>query len=256
MPKRTDIESILIIGAGPIVIGQACEFDYSGAQACKALQGGGLPRHPGELESRDDHDRPGDGRCDLHRAGQLAHRRAHHREGAPERAAADDGRTDGAQLRARSGARRRAGEVRRRADRRLARGDRHGGGSRALPQRHARDRPGVAALAHRAQHGRGAGACRPRSASRPSSARRSRWAAPAAASPTTARSSRRSSSAASTPRRPAKCCSKSRCSAGKSSRWRWCATARTTASSSARSRTSIRWACTPAIRSRSRRRRR
>ena len=37
MPKRTDIESVLIIGAGPIVIGQACEFDYSGAQACKAL---------------------------------------------------------------------------------------------------------------------------------------------------------------------------------------------------------------------------
>jgi carbamoyl-phosphate synthase large subunit len=38
MPKRTDLESILIIGAGPIVIGQACEFDYSGAQACKALR--------------------------------------------------------------------------------------------------------------------------------------------------------------------------------------------------------------------------
>ena len=38
MPKRTDIESILVIGAGPIVIGQACEFDYSGAQACKALR--------------------------------------------------------------------------------------------------------------------------------------------------------------------------------------------------------------------------
>ena len=38
MPKRTDIESIMIIGAGPIVIGQACEFDYSGAQACKALR--------------------------------------------------------------------------------------------------------------------------------------------------------------------------------------------------------------------------
>jgi carbamoyl-phosphate synthase large subunit len=38
VPKRTDIESILIIGAGPIVIGQACEFDYSGAQACKALR--------------------------------------------------------------------------------------------------------------------------------------------------------------------------------------------------------------------------
>ena len=38
MPKRTDIESVLIIGAGPIIIGQACEFDYSGAQACKALR--------------------------------------------------------------------------------------------------------------------------------------------------------------------------------------------------------------------------
>jgi len=38
MPKRTDLDSVLIIGAGPIVIGQACEFDYSGAQACKALR--------------------------------------------------------------------------------------------------------------------------------------------------------------------------------------------------------------------------
>ena len=42
MPKRTDINSILIIGAGPIVIGQACEFDYSGAQACKALRAEGF----------------------------------------------------------------------------------------------------------------------------------------------------------------------------------------------------------------------
>src|SRR5881227_1603545 len=41
MPKRTDISSILIIGAGPIVIGQACEFDYSGTQAVKALKGEG-----------------------------------------------------------------------------------------------------------------------------------------------------------------------------------------------------------------------
>src|ERR1700677_556955 len=38
MPKRTDIHTVLIIGAGPIVIGQACEFDYSGVQACKALR--------------------------------------------------------------------------------------------------------------------------------------------------------------------------------------------------------------------------
>ena len=42
MPRRTDIHSILIIGAGPIVIGQACEFDYSGAQACKALRAEGF----------------------------------------------------------------------------------------------------------------------------------------------------------------------------------------------------------------------
>ena len=41
MPKRSDISSILIIGAGPIVIGQACEFDYSGTQACKALKAEG-----------------------------------------------------------------------------------------------------------------------------------------------------------------------------------------------------------------------
>ena len=38
MPKRNDIEHILIIGSGPIIIGQACEFDYSGAQACKELR--------------------------------------------------------------------------------------------------------------------------------------------------------------------------------------------------------------------------
>ncbi|MCH2666028.1 hypothetical protein MK139_17005, partial [bacterium] len=38
MPKRTDIQKILLIGSGPIVIGQACEFDYSGTQACKALK--------------------------------------------------------------------------------------------------------------------------------------------------------------------------------------------------------------------------
>ena len=41
MPKRSDIKSILIVGAGPIVIGQACEFDYSGTQACKALKNEG-----------------------------------------------------------------------------------------------------------------------------------------------------------------------------------------------------------------------
>jgi carbamoyl-phosphate synthase large subunit len=42
MPKRTDIKKILIIGSGPIVIGQACEFDYSGTQACKVLKQDGF----------------------------------------------------------------------------------------------------------------------------------------------------------------------------------------------------------------------
>src|SRR4249920_3258415 len=42
MPKRSDLKRILVIGSGPIVIGQACEFDYSGTQACKALRDEGL----------------------------------------------------------------------------------------------------------------------------------------------------------------------------------------------------------------------
>src|SRR5688572_16413341 len=42
MPKRTDIKRVLVIGSGPIVIGQACEFDYSGSQACRALRAEGL----------------------------------------------------------------------------------------------------------------------------------------------------------------------------------------------------------------------
>ena len=42
MPKRNDLKRVLVIGAGPIVIGQACEFDYSGTQACKALRDEGL----------------------------------------------------------------------------------------------------------------------------------------------------------------------------------------------------------------------
>ena len=41
MPKRKDLKKILVVGAGPIIIGQACEFDYSGTQACKALRNAG-----------------------------------------------------------------------------------------------------------------------------------------------------------------------------------------------------------------------
>jgi len=54
MPRRDDIQSILVIGSGPIVIGQACEFDYSGTQACRVLVEEGLSGRARELE-------PGDG---------------------------------------------------------------------------------------------------------------------------------------------------------------------------------------------------
>ncbi|MGT2493815.1 carbamoyl phosphate synthase preATP-grasp domain-containing protein [Cupriavidus basilensis] len=76
MPKRTDIKSILIIGAGPIIIGQACEFDYSGAQAVQGAARGRLQGHPGQLQSGHDHDRSQHGRCDLHRADYLGSGRA------------------------------------------------------------------------------------------------------------------------------------------------------------------------------------
>ena len=52
MPKRTDIQKILLIGSGPIIIGQACEFDYSGTQACKALREEGPARFNSAIVSR------------------------------------------------------------------------------------------------------------------------------------------------------------------------------------------------------------
>ena len=51
MPKRTDIKKILLIGAGPIIIGQGCEFDYSGTQACKALKEEGID-YPTDVPGR------------------------------------------------------------------------------------------------------------------------------------------------------------------------------------------------------------
>ena len=59
MPKRTDIKRILVIGSGPIVIGQACEFDYSGAQACKVLKEDGFEVVLVKLQPGDYHDRSG-----------------------------------------------------------------------------------------------------------------------------------------------------------------------------------------------------
>ena len=124
---------------------------------------GGLPGGAGELEPGHHHDRPGDGGRDLYRADHLAGGGADHREGAARRPAADHGWPDRAQLRARSRARRRAGEIRRRADRRLARGHRQGRGPREVQGRDAKDRAGVPALLACAFDGRGvAGAGRNR----------------------------------------------------------------------------------------------
>ena len=81
MPRRTDLHRILVIGSGPIIIGQAAEFDYSGTQATKALQGRGVRGHSHQLESGDDHDRSGVRGSDVHRAGDARVRRADHREG-------------------------------------------------------------------------------------------------------------------------------------------------------------------------------
>ena len=135
MPKRTDIHSILVIGAGPIVIGQACEFDYSGTQACKALRDEGyrvilVNSNPATIMTDPE-------TADVTYiepitpaiVAKIIDARA------AGRAAADHGRADRAQHGHGAGARRHAGAARRRADRRLARGDRQGRGPRAVPRR-------------------------------------------------------------------------------------------------------------------------
>ena len=141
MPRRTDLKRVLVIGSGPIVIGQACEFDYSGTQACKALRAEGLevvlvnsnpatimtdpeladrtyvePLTPEVLEAIIERERPDallptvGGQTALNLAVELAERGV-------------------------------AREVRRRADRRVDRGDQGRRGPAAVPGRDAGDRP-------------------------------------------------------------------------------------------------------------------
>ena len=123
MPKRTDLEHVLVIGSGPILIGQAAEFDYSGTQACRVLQGRGPAGQPGQQQPGDDHDRPRGRRRHLRRAADAGVRREGHRQGAPRRAAGHPRRADRAQHRDRPLRERRAGEVRRPAHRRRRRRD-------------------------------------------------------------------------------------------------------------------------------------
>ena len=151
MPKRTDISTILIIGAGPIVIGQACEFDYSGTQACKALKDEGyrivlVNSNPATIMTDPD-------LADATYIEPITPEivAQDHREGAQRparrlRAAADHGRTDRAQLRAVAAQDGHAREVRRRDDRRDRRRDRQGRGPRAVPRGDDQDRARDAAL--------------------------------------------------------------------------------------------------------------
>ena len=206
MPKRTDIHSILIIGAGPIVIGQACEFDYSGTQACKALREEGYrvvlvnsnpatimtdpeladrtyiePITPEIVEKIIEKERPDAPRCRPWAGRPRSTPRWPRQAG-------------------------RARQVRRGDDRRQSRRHRQGRGPPAVPRGHDPHRARTPQVAPRPQP-RGGGR-RPASTSGLPAhhpARPSRSAAPAAASPTTARSSSTSSRAASTPRSRARC---------------------------------------------------
>ncbi len=72
MPKDPRIKKVLVIGSGPIIIGQAAEFDYSGTQACRALKSEGVENGPRQLQPRYHHDRPRHCRSCLHRAADPA----------------------------------------------------------------------------------------------------------------------------------------------------------------------------------------
>ena len=202
MPRRTDIHRILAdrLRSDRHRAGRGVRLLRNpGGQGAA---GGGLRGHPRELQSGDDHDRPGVRRPHLHRAGDAGVRGAGHRARAARRAAADHGRADGAQRRDGARRARRAGEVRRGADRREGAGDQDGRGPRSCSPRRWRAsgwRCRRGGIAHTL--GRGARDQRVHRLSRRSSGRRSRSAAPAAASRTTARSSRRSCAAGS-PSRP------------------------------------------------------
>ena len=150
MPKRTDIASILIIGAGPIVIGQACEFDYSGAQACKALKAEGyrvvlVNSNPATIMTD-----PGlaDATYIEPITPEIVERIIAREK--TRCAAAHHGRPDRAQHRHAACAFRRAGAPQRRTDRRARRGDRTRRGPAEVPRRHGRDRHRIAAIRHRA----------------------------------------------------------------------------------------------------------
>ena len=142
MPKRTDIASILIIGAGPIVIGQACEFDYSGVQACKALRAEGyrivlVNSNPATIMT--DPDVADATYIEPITPEMVEQIIAKER---PDALLPTMGGQTALNVVAGAGAHRRAGQVRRRDDRRPRRGDRQGRGPAEVPRRHGQDRAG------------------------------------------------------------------------------------------------------------------
>ena len=189
MPKRTDIHKILIIGAGPIVIGQACEFDYSGTQACKALREEGyevvlVNSNPATIMTDPEMaDRTYIEPITPEVVEQILAVEK------PDAVLPTLGGQTGLNIGAGAARERGAGASRLPADRRQRRGDPQGRGPRAVQAVHGGDRPGE----RRGAAWRTTSTRRERSATRwacrASCGRASPWAARAAASPTTARNS-------------------------------------------------------------------
>ena len=258
MPRRNDLEEFLIIGSGPIVIGQACEFDYSGTQGAKALRAGGLRGRPRQLEPGHDHDRSG-----ARATGRTSSRSsratldAHHRARAPDALLPTLGGQTALNLA-------------------LALDDdgvaRRSYGVELLGAPPASIAQGRGPLALQGRRWRRSASTCPRAGVRALASRRRgqivkddglpRHPAPVLHDGRLRRRHRHDRdefdakvawALAQSPD-AARCSSRRACSAGRSSSSRSSATARTTSSSSARSRTSTRWACTPATRSPSRRR--
>ena len=164
MPRRNDIHRILIVGSGPIVIGQACEFDYSGTQACKALRADGyevilINSNPATIMTDPE-------LADRTYVEPLTRRvrRRGHPQGAPRCAALDRRRPDRSESCRRAGRSRRARQVRRRADRREGRVDQEGRRPSAVQGRDAEDRPRDAVFAAGQQRRRRRRVCRQESA--------------------------------------------------------------------------------------------
>ncbi len=141
MPRRTDIRKILLLGSGPIVIGQACEFDYSGTQACKVLMEEGYRGGVGQLQPGHHHDRPRLLPPYLHRTPGARSGGQDHRGGAAGRPAAHPGGPDRPQPGRRPLRGRHSREVRRRADRRQLRRHPPRRGPRRVPRHHGLHRP-------------------------------------------------------------------------------------------------------------------